>query len=249
MIRINKFLAQCNLGSRRGVESIIKDGKVKVNGKVVTDLSMQIDPDNDEVVVGRKKVALISDKIYIMLNKPKKYLVTASDDFDRKTVFHILPDFGVHLFAVGRLDYMSEGLLLLTSDGDFADRIIHPRYKLPKVYKVLAKGAVTDEQIEKLRNGVVIEGKMTQKAIVHVKSRSAGKTVIRITIFEGRKRQIRYMMKAVGSEVLELKRLQIGDVKLGSLTTGMWRVLKPSEITNMLRQSGQNRKTDQKNDK
>ncbi len=239
MIRINKFLAQCNLGSRRGVENLIREGKVKVNGKVISDLSLQIDPEIDVVVVGHKKVEPVQDKVYLMLNKPKKYLVTASDDFDRKTVFQLVPDFGVHLFAVGRLDYMSEGLLLLTSDGEFADKIIHPRYKLPKLYKVVAKGSMTNEQIEKLRSGVVIDGKMTQKAIVHVKSKTSGKTVLRVTIFEGRKRQIRYMLKAVSSEVMELKRLQIGDIKLGNLSTGMWRNLKPGEVLSLLRQSGQ----------
>ena len=229
-MRINKFLAKCNLGSRRKVEELIQAEKIAVNGSLITDLSYQVDIDRDIVTCDGKKISFNKDNIYIMLNKPKNYLVTARDDFQRKTVFDILPDFNVHLFAIGRLDYQSEGLLLLTSDGDFANRIIHPRNKLPKVYKVLVKGRITKDQVEMLRNGVMIEGKKTNKAIVFIKEKSKDTTLLRMTIFEGRKRQIRYMLHNVGSEVLELKRLQIGDVKLGKLPVGMWRVLKPSEV-------------------
>lgn len=229
-MRINKFLAKCNLGSRRKVEALIQAKKIFVNGNLITDLSYQVNVEKDEVTCSGKKVSFNPDNIYIMLNKPKNYLVTSQDDFHRKTVFDILPDFNVHLFAIGRLDYQSEGLLLLTSDGDFADRIIHPRNKLPKVYKVQVKGRLTKDQLDMLRNGVIIEGKKTSKAIVFIKERKKETTLLRMTIFEGRKRQIRYMLNKVGSEVLDLKRLQIGDVKLGKLPLGMWRMLKPSEI-------------------
>ncbi len=234
-IRINKFLARCNLGSRRQVEEFITDGKITVNGSVTTDLSTMIDPETDKLEYNKKPVLLISDKIYLMLNKPKNYLVSSRDDFGRKTVYELLPDFGVHLFAIGRLDYNSEGLLLFTSDGDFANRIIHPRYKLAKVYKVIVKGILPDDQIEALRKGVKIESGRTQPAIVHVKQRDEKKMILRITIYEGQKRQIRYMIKAVGGEVLALKRLQIGSVFLGKLPPGMWRLLKPSEVTGLLK--------------
>jgi len=232
-MRINKFLAKCNLGSRRAVEKLVKNGEITVNGKLCSDLSTQIDPENDEVKFKGKKLLLKNENIYLMLNKPKKYLVSSKDAFDRKTVYELLPDFDVHLFAIGRLDYMSEGLLLLTSDGDFANRIIHPRYKLPKVYKVLVKGNIEKEQIQKLRDGIVIEGKKTQPAIVFVKNRSEGKAQLKMTIFEGRKRQIRRMVGKIDAEVLELKRLQIADVKLGKLPTGMWRMLKPNEVLSL----------------
>ena len=132
---------------------------------------------------------------------------------------------------------MSEGLLLLTTDGDFANKIIHPRYKLPKLYKVKVKGVLEQDQIQKLRDGVMIEGKKTKPAFVKEKSKGENSSVLKITIFEGRKRQIRYMLKKVGSEVLELKRLQIGDVKLGTLPIGMWRVLKPNEVLTLIRLS------------
>ena len=232
-MRINKYLAKCNVGSRRKVEEYITSGRVKINGNIVKDLSYQVDEIKDNVEFDNKTLNFISDKIYIMLNKPKNYLVSSKDDFDRKTVFDLIPDFGAHLFAIGRLDYMSEGLLLLTSDGDFANQIIHPRYKLPKVYKVKVKGILDEKQLGKLRNGVMIAGKKTQPAIVKVKTINEKNMIIRMTIFEGRKRQIRYMLRNVGSEVLELKRLQIGNLSLGNLPVGMWRVLKPNEVIDL----------------
>ena len=230
MLRINKYLAKCNLGSRRKVESLIKNGDIKINGIFCTDLSKQIDPAKDTVEFKGNKISFSDEKIYLMLNKPKKYLVTKTDDFQRKTVYELIPDFGTHIFPIGRLDYMSEGLLLLTNDGDFAQQVIHPRYKLPKLYKVTIKGNLDPAQIKKLREGVMIDDKKTAPALVYVMKRLQNKTILRITIFEGRKRQIRYMLKKVDSEVLELKRLQIGDVKLGKLPVGMWRILKPNEV-------------------
>ena len=232
-MRINKYLAKCNVGSRRKVEEYITSGRVKINGNIVKDLSYQVDEIKDNVEFDNKALNFFSDKIYIMLNKPKNYLVSSKDDFDRKTVFDLIPDFGAHLFAIGRLDYMSEGLLLLTSDGDFANQIIHPRYKLPKVYKVKVKGILDEKQLGKLRNGVMIAGKKTRPAIVKVKTINEKNMIIRMTIFEGRKRQIRYMLRNVGSEVLELKRLQIGNLSLGNLPVGMWRVLKPNEVIDL----------------
>ncbi len=233
MVRINKFLSQCNLGSRRFVENLIKDGKIFLNGNRVEKLSVNIDPDKDIVKYNGFVVSPFIDKIYLMLNKPKKYLVSSKDDFGRKTVFDLLPDLKTHLFAVGRLDYMSEGLLLLTNDGDYANRIIHPRNKLPKLYRVVAKGILNFEQVRKLRDGVMIEGKKTKPAVVFVKKNYNDKTNLKITIFEGRKRQIRKMLKSVGSEVLELKRLQIGNLKLGKLPVGMWRWLLPNEVVKL----------------
>jgi 23S rRNA pseudouridine2605 synthase len=233
MIRINKFLARCNLGSRRQVEDFIRDGKIAVNGAVTIDLATMIDPENDKVSYNGKLINVIADKIYIMLNKPKNYLVSSRDDFGRKLVYELLPDFGVHLFAIGRLDYNSEGLLLFTSDGDFANRIMHPRFKLPKVYRVTVKGQLQKEQIDKLRRGVKIKSGKTLPAQVHVKQRGENTMQLKMTIFEGQKRQIRYMIKAVGSEVIDLKRLQIGNVNLGKLPPGMWRLMKPSEVTGL----------------
>lgn len=232
--RINKFLARCQLGSRRKVEELITSGKIEVNGEICTDLSRMIDIENDDVKYMGKRLELDTGMIYLMLNKPQNYLVSSKDDFGRKLVYDLLPDFNTHLFAIGRLDYNSEGLLLFTNDGDFANQIIHPRFKLPKLYKVKVKGNIVKEQIEKLRKGVKIETGMTRPAIVHIKQRSQNFTVLKMTIFEGQKRQIRYMLKAVGSEVLELRRLQIGNLKLGKLPVGMWRFLKPQEVLDLI---------------
>ncbi len=229
-MRLNKYLALCNLGSRRDSEKYIVSKRIKINGKVVEELGVSIDPDKDEVYMDSKLLVYEEKKIYLMMNKPKNYLVSHKDDFKRKLVYDLLPDFDCHLFAVGRLDYQSEGLLLFTSDGKFANEIIHPRYKLPKVYKVLCKSFIKDEAIEQLKKGVKIETGMTQKAKVFIKNRTAESTLLRITIYEGKKRQIRLMIKKIGSEVRELKRLQIGDLKLSNLPVGMWRFLKPSEI-------------------
>ena len=234
MVRLNKYLAQCNIGSRRSVEALILNGKIKINGAITTDLSTIINEEKDIVEFDNKVLNRTSEKIYLMLNKPKKYVVTKKDELDRKTVYNLLPDFGVNIFSVGRLDYMSEGLLLFTNDGDFSENIIHPRYKLPKLYKVKVKRNVDKSHLEQLRSGVKISGKVTQPAIVHVKKRLSELTLLKMTIFEGRKRQIRYMLKTIGFEVLELKRLQIGNLKLGKLSTGMWRMLKPGEVRSLL---------------
>jgi 23S rRNA pseudouridine2605 synthase len=207
---------------------------VLLSGIVVKELSTNIDPQKDEIRYNGTLIRPDEKKVYVMLHKPEKYLVSAKDEFGRKKALDLLPDFGVHLFSIGRLDYMSTGLLLFTNDGDFANSIIHPRYKLPKVYRVKAKGSLTKYQIQHLREGVDVDGKMTAPAKVFVKNKTSTTTDLRMTIFEGRKRQIRRMLKAVDSEVISLKRLQIGDVKLGTLPPGMWRVLKPSEVRSLM---------------
>lgn len=233
-MRINKYLSLCNLGSRRKVEDFIKQGDVRVNGKIVTDLACNIEPDQDVVEYKGNKISPIKEKYYIMLNKPKKYLVSTKDDFGRKTIYDLLENFDKSLKYVGRLDYMTEGLLLMSNDGDFVEKVIHPRYKLPKVYKVVAKGRISNEQSDKLRNGVLIDGRKTLPAKVYIKSNLDNKSIVKITIFEGRKRQVRRMFKAIGSEVLELKRLQVGELKLGKLPIGMWRFLNYNEIKKLI---------------
>ena len=230
MIRLNKYLAQCNLGSRRKADEYIANGDVKVNGSICTDLGIQIDPDKDVIHFQNKPVKASGENIYIMLNKPTGYIVTRSDESNRQTVFHILPDFNVNLFPVGRLDMNSEGLLLLTNDGDTANKILHPRYKLPKTYTLLAKGKITDEQIEMLKDGIVIEDKKTLPAKVWKIREFDYCTELKIVICEGRKRQIRLMIQAIGSQVTKLKRIQIGKIHLGNLDYGKWRFLKEEEI-------------------
>jgi 23S rRNA pseudouridine2605 synthase len=235
MVRINKFLASCNLGSRRSVEDIIKSGRVSVNGEVITSLSVSIDPEKDEVKVGHKKVEHETKKIFIMMNKPVGYIVSKKDEFNRKTIYKLLPDFAQNLHPVGRLDYDSEGILLLTNDGELTNKITHPKYQVEKTYKVIVKGKIPKDKIIILRNGVKLDDGITQTAKVFLKSSTDEKSELRIGIKEGKNRQIRRMLEKIGHEVLSLKRLQIGELKLEKLPQGSWRFLKDKEILLLLK--------------
>ena len=231
-MRLNKFLASCALGSRRKVELLITDGRVKINWVLCTDLSTTVDPEVDEVRVGHNIVKPSEKKIIVMLNKPRGYVVTKDDEFKRKTVYDLLPDFASKLHPVGRLDYDSEGLLLLTDDGDLTNKITHPSGKMEKIYKVVVKGKINMESVKKLRSG---EGSDFQSAKVFLKSSSDEKSELRIGITEGKNRQIRKMMELIGHEVISLKRLQIGELKLEKLSVGMWRFLTDREILGLVK--------------
>ncbi len=243
-MRINRFLAECRLGSRRAVEELILKGKIKVNGKVIKNLATQIEPEQDKVFYNNKLLSPSLKKIYIMINKPTKYLVTAKDPYKRNTIFDLLPDFyegsafgrNVRLFPVGRLDYKSEGLLLLTNDGEFANQIIHPKYKLEKVYRVKVKGRIDKKSLWQLRKGIDLDGQKTLPAKVFINNYNPKEDItnLRMTIYEGRNRQIRRMIKAIGFSVLNLKRVQIGGVALGNLPVGGWRFLKEKEISKLV---------------
>ncbi|HPT70950.1 MAG TPA: pseudouridine synthase [Candidatus Cloacimonadota bacterium] len=248
-MRINQFLAKSNLGSRRHVEELILQGKITVNGKVCKELATVIAPEKDVVQFNGKTVEISQELIYIMLNKPFDYVVTKSDEFGRKTVYALLPDFARNLNPVGRLDMDSEGLLILTNDGFMANQMMHPKFKLEKTYKVEVQGIVNRESLERLRSGVEIEGTKTQSARVFVKSRSGDKSVLRITIREGKKRQIRRMIETIGCKVLALKRLQIGDITLEKLPVGMWRYLTTYEILSLKRSLSSKSIENKKNNK
>ncbi|HHI87417.1 MAG TPA: rRNA pseudouridine synthase [Candidatus Cloacimonetes bacterium] len=238
-MRINKFLAQAGLGSRRSCEQLVLDSKIRVNGKIIKDLATDIDPQNDIVEYRNKKLHFSSNKIYLIMNKPAGYLVTSNDPFERQTVFDLLPDFKKHIFPIGRLDKNSEGLLLLTNDGDFAQKVTHPSKKLPKTYLVKAKGRIYFRNLRDLREGVQLDNGKTLPAKVFIKSynKSQNITKLRMVIYEGRNQQIRRMLKAVGSSVIELKRVQIGDINIGKLPKGEWRYLKDKEIVSILKTS------------
>ena len=231
-MRINKFLAQAGLGSRRACEKFVLDGKIKLNGKILKDLSTDIDIEKDRITFKGKLLKISKQKIYLMLNKPQGYLVTASDPFKRKTIFELLPKFSVRIFSIGRLDKSSSGLLILTNDGDLSNKILHPKTKIPKVYIVKVKGELSQSQINKLRVGIILEDSKTLPAKVFTKSYNQSNDLnkLRITIYEGRNRQIKRMIKAVGSEVKFLKRVQVGKIQLGNLEEGKWRFLKDKEI-------------------
>lgn len=235
MVRINKFLSNCNLGSRRKVEELITEKKVYINDILVTELSTQVDPDNDIIKVGRKIVKYENQKIFILMNKPKNYIVSTSDEFKRKTVYDLLPDFAKTLHPIGRLDYESEGLLILTNDGDITNKVLHPSYKIEKTYRVIVKGKLEISHIQQLRKGVKIDGYTTQEAKVFLNYASDEKSELKMIIKEGKNRQIRKMLEVLGFEVTFLKRLQIGEIKLEKLPAGNWRFLKDSEILYLIK--------------
>lgn len=229
-IRLNHFLAKSGICSRREADNLIKSGQISVNGEICTDLGCQIDPIKDIIIYKGKKVQPQKDKVYLMLNKPKGYLVTHSDEFNRKTIYELLPDNAQDLRYAGRLDKDSEGLLLLTNDGELLNLLTHPSSKIEKVYKVRINRKLTKRELNILRQGVPIEGGKTQPAGVFVKKSSENDMTLKIVLTEGKKREIRQMMEAVGAKVLSLRRVQFANLRLKDLPIGRWRYLTRAEI-------------------
>lgn len=233
-MRINKYIASCGICSRRGAEVLITAGKVKVNNKVVTALATDIDEYNDTVTVEGRKINKINKNIYIMFHKPKGCICTLSDDKGRKTIMDYLGDFAdKRIFPVGRLDYDTEGLILLTNDGAFANKLTQPSNEVPKTYIVKVAGEVEGKDLEILKQGTVIDGIKLRKSKIKLLECVDGVSRYEITIFEGKNRQIHKMFENIGKEVLFLKRVQIGDVKLGGLSRSTYRYLTPKEIASL----------------
>ena len=228
LVRLQKFMAECGVASRRKSEELIEMGKVKVNGHVAH-IGDKINPKKDIVAVRGKKITKEERMYYIMLNKPRGYVTTVSDELGRKTVMDLV-DCVARVYPVGRLDKDSEGLLILTNDGSFANALTHPKHNYAKVYRVTVRPDINDEQLIKLASGVEIDGKMTQECSVVVLDKQPGRVVLQMTIHEGRNRQIRKMCESLGLEVARLKRIKIGSVKLGMLKTGDYRHLTPDEV-------------------
>ena len=231
LVRLQKMLADCGVASRRKSEELISAGRVRVNGRVAQ-IGDKVDPQNDKVYVGKRRVTgTARPKLrYIMLNKPRGVLTTMSDDRGRKCVADLIKDIDERLYPVGRLDRDSEGMLLMTNDGKFANHVMHPKKHVNKVYRVTVRPNINDAQVSKLESGVVIDGRKTAPAQVRVVSREEERSVLEIVIREGRNRQIRKMCDAVGLEVARLKRTAIGGVKLGGLRSGMYRDLTDIEV-------------------
>ena len=228
--RLQKFIARCGIASRREAENIILSGRVKVNKKIVTELGTKIDEDNDKVFLDGERIQPEKKLYYIMLNKPKGYVTTVKDEFDRKTVLELVSDIDARLYPVGRLDFDSEGLLLLTNDGDFAYKMTHPTQHIPKKYHAVVNGIADLGHAMKLREGVVIDGYLTKPAKVEIAETRERTTQLNITISEGKNRQIRRMCEAVGLSVIKLTRVSIGAVTLGNLPKGKWRHLTEAEV-------------------
>lgn len=230
-VRLQKMLADCGVDSRRKCEELIKKGLVKVNGRVAV-IGDKVDPYNDKVVVrGRKVTASAKPKHrYIMLNKPRGYVTTMNDERGRKCINELIKDIDERVYPIGRLDKDSEGMLLLTNDGDFANHIMHPKKHINKVYRVTVRPTITEEQVEKLSTGIVLDGRKTLPAQVRVVTKGEGRVVLEIVIREGRNRQIRRMIESLGLEVARLKRIAIGTVKMGGLKQGSYRELTVEEV-------------------
>ena len=229
-IRIQKIIADSGFCSRRRAEKMISQNRVKCNGHLVS-LGYKASP-TDKISIDNKVINTSKNKQYkyIMLNKPRGYISTMSDDHARKCVAKLVSDVDSRVYPIGRLDMNSEGLLLFTNDGDFANKIMHPKGHISKTYRVTIRPDINDEQLAKLAEGVYIDGKKTMPAVVHVISKEPNRVVLSMTITEGRNRQIRKMMEKVGLQVARLKRTNIGPIKLGMLKPGSWRELKPLEL-------------------
>lgn len=232
-LRLQKYLADCGVASRRKSEELIEQGKVKVNGRVAQ-IGDKVNPKKDDITVSGKKIIKSKSYTYIMLHKPRGFITTMNDEMGRRCVAELVKDVGVRVYPVGRLDRESEGLLLMTNDGEFANAMTHPTKHVPKTYRVTVRPSITDEQITALTTGIMIEDRMTAPAEVRVLTKEESRVVLEIVLYEGRNRQIRKMCEALGLEVARLKRTAVGSVKLGMLPQGKWRELKEDEVHKLM---------------
>lgn len=236
-IRLQKYLAECGVASRRKSEELIAAGKVKVNG-VTALIGDKVNPKHDKVTVSGKKVVSVKKNVYIMLNKPRGFITTMNDEHDRKCVAELVKDINTRVYPVGRLDRESEGLLIMTNDGEFTNALTHPSKHVSKTYRVTIRPTITKEQATELRNGIEIDGRMTAPADLRVLETQENRTVVEVTIYEGRNRQIRKMFEALGIEVARLKRTKVGNLKLGMLKQGAYRHLTEDEVSSLYELAG-----------
>lgn len=227
--RLQKFMARCGVASRRKCEEIILQGRVKINGSTIKELGVKVNGDTDKVLVDEKEIFLEENKRYIMLNKPEGYVTTVKDEKGRKTIIDIVK-VNERIYPIGRLDYDSSGLLILTNDGDIYNNIIHPRNTIDKVYIAKVKGIFTDNELEKFKKGVDIGDYITAEANIEVLRTFRDSSEVKISIHEGKNRQVRRMCLALGHEVLSLKRISIGKLSLKNLEKGQWRELTKEEL-------------------
>ena len=230
-VRLQKYMADCGVASRRKCETMIEEGRVRVNGRVVSELGSKIDPQYDKVSVDKLLIRPSVNQVYIALNKPSGYVCTAQDQFDRKIVTDLI-DIKERIVPVGRLDYNSEGLLFLTNDGDFTYRVTHPKNKIQKKYYVQVNGIPTEDEIAQMVSGVTIDDFNTKGTMIQYVKTNGNTAHYRVTISQGKNRQIRKMFEHFGYTVKKLKRVAIGNIRLGQLRTGQWRFLTKEEVEN-----------------
>ena len=240
-VRLQKFLAESGVASRRKSEELIEQGKVKVNGRVAM-IGDKVDPKKDTITVSGKKIVKTKTFTYVVLHKPRGFITTMNDEMDRKCVAELIKDVPGRVYPVGRLDRDSEGMLLFTNDGAFANAMTHPTKHVPKTYRVTVRPSISEDQITALTQGVIIDDRKTAPAEVRVLTKEEGRVVLEIILYEGRNRQIRKMCEEVGLEVARLKRTAIGSIKLGMLKQGAWRNLTEDEVRKLMIAAGLERK-------
>ncbi len=232
-MRLQKFIAECGIASRRSAEKIIESGRVYVNGELVDYMGCVIDPDRDVVEIDGKVIEPENKKYYIVLNKPKNYVTTVSDDLGRPTVMQLVSDINARIYPVGRLDFDTTGLLIMTNDGEFANILTHPRHTVNKTYIARVDKPLDEGQLERLRSGIDLDGSLTAPAKAENIKRPQKGFEVKITIHEGKNRQVRRMLDAVGANVMSLKRISVGSLTLGNLPEGKWRKLSDAEINKL----------------
>lgn len=233
MIRINKYLSLCGVTSRRGAEALIAEGRISINESRLDKPGAVIDENTDIVKVDGVIVAPVDVKVYVLFNKPTSVMTTLHDPFKRKTILHFLKKLPDRVYPVGRLDFDTEGVLLLTNDGDLAYRLAHPRYQVPKVYEALVKGQFSRENADKMFRGIKLEDGATGKARADILGFVKSMTRVRLTLTEGRKREVKQLCKAVGHPVERLRRVEYAGITARNLAIGEWRYLTSAEISRL----------------
>ncbi|MCX7991373.1 MAG: rRNA pseudouridine synthase [Proteobacteria bacterium] len=238
-IRLQKIIADAGIASRREAERLIQEGRVTVNGKVITELGFKADPIEDYIKVDGKLIKRVEKIVYLLFNKPKEVMCTTNDPEGRETIFDIVKK-GVkeRVWPVGRLDYHSEGLILLTNDGELTMRLTHPKYKVEKVYEVKVKDFPTEDKLNKLRNGVYLEDGKTLPCEIEFIKKTKENSWYKVVLREGKKQQIRRMFMKIAHPVMKLKRIAIGPLKLGKLPIGSYRYLTEKEIAELKKSVG-----------
>ena len=227
--RLQKIISRAGLMSRREAEKFILAGRVTVDGKIIAELGQKFDAEKNKICVDGKELNFDAEKIYILLNKPRGYLSTAKDDRGRRTVLDLVSDIDARIYPVGRLDFDSEGLILLTNDGDLMNKLLHPKFKIAKTYRVKFVGELNEKKLNQLRAGVELEDGLTAPAEIFLLNSQTAE----ITIHEGRNRQVRRMFAAVGLEVKNLRRIKFANLTLKNLPCGKYRNLTPQEINKL----------------
>jgi 23S rRNA pseudouridine2605 synthase len=229
-MRLNKYIAQSGVASRRKADQLTINGAVRINGKVMKEPGYDVQPE-DTVEINGQVLHPATKKIYIVLNKPKGYITTVSDEQDRPTVMDLVTDITERVFPVGRLDYNTTGLLILTNDGELSQKLTHPQHQVTKTYHARVSGVLSNERLNKLRSGVDIGGFVTSKARIEILKQAEKSTIVEVEISEGKNRQVRKMFTAVGCKVQELERVSMGEIRLGRLLQGHYRKLTAQEVT------------------